>query len=75
MNIAIPMPAVPAVPVAVAQTGGNVAETIETLSAAWTQTPGDRVFSGTPAGVVAVGAGGGVVGAIDGLGSLRLARH
>ena len=32
----------------------NVAETIETLSKAWTLQPGDLIFTGTPAGVAAV---------------------
>jgi len=51
----------------------NVAETIEHLSAAWALAPGDLVFTGTPAGVAAVVAGDVMVGAIDGLGSLRVA--
>jgi fumarylpyruvate hydrolase len=50
----------------------NVAETIEHLSAAWALAPGDLVFTGTPAGVAAVVAGDVMVGAIDGLGSLRV---
>ncbi len=51
----------------------NVAETIEHLSAAWTLAPGDLVFTGTPAGVAAVVAGDLMVGAIAGLGTLRVA--
>jgi len=51
----------------------NVAETIEYLSAAWTLAPGDLIFTGTPAGVAAVVAGDVMVGAIDGLGTLRVA--
>jgi fumarylpyruvate hydrolase len=51
----------------------NVAETIEHLSAAWTLAPGDLIFTGTPAGVAAVVAGDVMVGAIDGLGTLRVA--
>ena len=51
----------------------NVGETIEHLSGAWTLAPGDLIFTGTPAGVAAVVAGDVMVGAIDGLGSLRVA--
>jgi fumarylpyruvate hydrolase len=51
----------------------NVAETIEHLSAAWTLAPGDLIFTGTPAGVAAVVAGDVMVGAIAGLGTLRVA--
>ena len=51
----------------------NVNETIEHLSAAWTLAPGDLIFSGTPAGVAAVVAGDAMLGAIAGLGSLRVA--
>ena len=51
----------------------NVAETIEHLSAAWALAPGDLIFTGTPAGVAAVEAGDVMHGAIDGLGSLRVA--
>jgi len=50
----------------------NVAETIETLSKAWTLQPGDLIFTGTPAGVAAVVAGDLVEGHIDGLGTLRV---
>ena len=51
----------------------NVAETIETLSQAWTLQPGDLIFTGTPAGVGAVVAGDVMEGAIAGLGTLRVA--
>ncbi|MDT7835147.1 fumarylacetoacetate hydrolase family protein [Aquabacterium sp. OR-4] len=51
----------------------NVAETIETLSQAWTLQPGDLIFTGTPAGVGAVVAGDLMEGAIAGLGTLRVA--
>ena len=51
----------------------NVGETIEHLSRAWTLAPGDLIFTGTPAGVAAVVSGDVMVGAIDGLGSLRVA--
>ena len=50
----------------------SVAETIETLSKAWTLQPGDLIYSGTPSGVSAVVAGDLLEGAIDGLGSLKL---
>jgi len=51
----------------------NVGETLEHLSRAWTLAPGDLVFTGTPAGVAAVVAGDVMLGAIDDLGSLRVA--
>jgi fumarylpyruvate hydrolase len=51
----------------------NIGETLEHLSRAWTLAPGDLVFTGTPAGVAAVVAGDVMLGAIDGLGSLRVA--
>jgi len=51
----------------------NVGEIIEHLSAAWTLAPGDLIYTGTPAGVAAVVAGDVMHGAIDGLGSLRVA--
>ena len=51
----------------------NVGETIEHLSAAWTLAPGDLIYTGTPAGVAAVVAGDVMLGAIEGLGSLRVA--
>jgi fumarylpyruvate hydrolase len=50
----------------------NVAETIETLRAAWTLQPGDLIFTGTPAGVGAVVAGDVMEGTIDGLGTLKV---
>jgi fumarylpyruvate hydrolase len=50
----------------------NVAETIETLSRAWTLQSGDLIFTGTPAGVGAVLPGDLIEGAIDGLGTLKL---
>lgn len=51
----------------------SVNETIEHLSAAWTLQPGDLIFTGTPAGVGAVVRGDVMDGAIDGLGTLRVA--
>jgi fumarylpyruvate hydrolase len=51
----------------------SVNETIEQLSAAWTLQPGDLIFTGTPAGVGAVVRGDLMEGAIDGLGTLRVA--
>jgi fumarylpyruvate hydrolase len=51
----------------------SVNETIATLSQAWTLQPGDLVFTGTPAGVGAVVAGDVMEGAIEGLGTLRVA--
>ena len=50
----------------------NVAETIETLSKAWTLQPGDLIYTGTPAGVGAVVAGDVMEGAIAGLGTLQV---
>ena len=50
----------------------NVAETIETLSYAWTLQPGDLIFTGTPAGVGAVVAGDLIEGRIAGLGTLQV---
>ena len=50
----------------------NVAETIETLSKAWTLQPGDLIFTGTPAGVSAVVAGDVMEGRIAGLGTLKV---
>jgi fumarylpyruvate hydrolase len=50
----------------------NVAETIETLSKAWTLQPGDLIFTGTPAGVAAVVPGDLIEGKIEGLGSLQV---
>ena len=51
----------------------SVNETIEQLSAAWTLQPGDLIFTGTPAGVGAVARGDVMEGAIDGLGTLKVA--
>ena len=50
----------------------NVAESIETLSRAWTLQPGDLIFTGTPAGVAAVVPGDLMEGHIAGLGSLQV---
>ncbi len=50
----------------------NVAETIETLSNAWTLQAGDLIFTGTPSGVGAVVPGDLLEGRIEGLGSLQL---
>ncbi len=50
----------------------NVAETIETLSKAWTLQPGDLIYTGTPAGVGAVVSGDVMEGAIAGLGTLKV---
>jgi fumarylpyruvate hydrolase len=51
----------------------SVGETIEKLSRAWTLRAGDLVFTGTPAGVGAVQRGDVMEGAIEGLGTLRVA--
>jgi len=50
----------------------NVAETIETLSRAWTLQPGDLIYTGTPAGVGAVVPGDMMEGSIAGLGTLKV---
>ena len=50
----------------------NIAETIEHLSAAWELQPGDLIYTGTPEGVGAVVSGDLMVGAVDGLGELRV---
>ena len=50
----------------------NVAETIATLSQAWTLAPGDLIYTGTPAGVGAVVAGDLMEARIAGLGTLRV---
>ena len=50
----------------------NVAETIETLSKAWTLQPGDLIYTGTPAGVGAVLPGDVMEGSIAGLGTLKV---
>ena len=51
----------------------NVAETIEQLSKGWTLQPGDLIFTGTPAGIGPVVSGDVMEGAVDGLGTLRVA--
>ena len=48
----------------------NVRETIAWLSKAWTLKPGDLIFTGTPAGVAAVGRGQTLHGRIAGLSDL-----
>jgi fumarylpyruvate hydrolase len=48
----------------------NVRETIAWLSRAWTLKPGDLIFTGTPAGVAAVGRGQTLTGRIAGLSDL-----
>jgi fumarylpyruvate hydrolase len=50
----------------------NIAETIEHLSAAWELQPGDLIYTGTPEGVAAVVAGDTLVGAVTGLGKLKV---
>ncbi len=50
----------------------NIAETIEHLSAAWELQPGDLIYTGTPEGVGAVLAGDTLVGAVAGLGELKV---
>ena len=50
----------------------NVAETIADLSTYFTLQPGDLIYTGTPAGVAAVQHGDELVGAIDGLQTLRV---
>jgi fumarylpyruvate hydrolase len=50
----------------------NIAETIEHLSAAWELQPGDLIYSGTPEGVAAVVSGDTLVGAVAGLGELKV---
>ena len=50
----------------------NIAETIEHLSAAWELQPGDLIYTGTPEGVGAVVAGDTMVGAVSGLGELKV---
>ena len=51
----------------------SVDEIIEHLSAAWLLQPGDLIYTGTPAGVGAVQRGDLMEGAIEGLGTLRVA--
>ena len=50
----------------------NIAETIEHVSAAWELQPGDLIYTGTPKGVGAVVAGDTMVGAVSGLGELKV---
>lgn len=50
----------------------NLAETIAILSTYYELQPGDLIFSGTPAGVAAVERGDLLVGAIGGLGELKV---
>lgn len=50
----------------------NIAETIEHLSAAWELQAGDLIFTGTPEGVAAVVPGDTMVGAVTGLGELKV---
>jgi fumarylpyruvate hydrolase len=50
----------------------NIAETIEHVSAAWELQPGDLIYTGTPEGVDAVVAGDTMVGAVSGLGELKV---
>ena len=50
----------------------NIAETIETLSAAWELQAGDLIYTGTPEGVAAVISGDTLVGEITGLTSLTV---
>ncbi len=50
----------------------NVAETIADLSTYFTLQPGDLIYTGTPAGVAAVQRGDELLGAITGLGELRV---
>ena len=50
----------------------NIAETIEHLSAAWELQPGDLIYTGTPEGVGAVVKGDIMVGAVSGLGDLKV---
>ena len=50
----------------------NIAETIEHLSTAWELQPGDLIYTGTPEGVGAVVAGDTLLGAVAGLGELKV---
>jgi len=50
----------------------SVAEIIEHLSAAWTLSPGDLIYTGTPEGVASVVAGDVMEAQIGGLGSLKV---
>ena len=51
----------------------NVDEVIAELSRAWTLQPGDLIFTGTPAGVGAVGRGDVIDAAVEGLPALKVA--
>ena len=50
----------------------NIAETIAHLSAAWELQPGDLIYTGTPEGVGAVVSGDTMVGAVAGVGELKV---
>jgi fumarylpyruvate hydrolase len=50
----------------------NIAETIEHLSTAWELQAGDLIYTGTPEGVGAVVTGDTMVGAVTGLGELKV---
>jgi len=50
----------------------NIAETIEHLSTAWELQAGDLIYTGTPEGVGAVVTGDTMVGAVAGLGELKV---
>jgi len=50
----------------------KIPEIIEHLSAAWELQPGDLIFTGTPEGVGAVQSGDLLVGAVAGLGDLKI---
>jgi len=50
----------------------SVPEIIEHLSAAWTLTPGDLIFTGTPEGVAAVSRGDTLQASVAGVGSLSV---
>jgi fumarylpyruvate hydrolase len=51
----------------------SVDETIAAISRAWTLQSGDLIYTGTPAGVGAVGRGDVMEAAVEGLGTLRVA--
>ncbi|MEZ5652656.1 MAG: fumarylacetoacetate hydrolase family protein [Burkholderiaceae bacterium] len=50
----------------------NIDEIIEHLSTYWTLAPGDLIYTGTPAGVAAVGRGDRLEGAVGGVGELSI---
>jgi fumarylpyruvate hydrolase len=50
----------------------NIPETISFLSEYYRLQPGDLIFTGTPAGVGAVKKGDVLIGAIEGLGELKI---